>query len=71
MCDIYALLFIPTVKYKILTMATVYETSTCLHALHVNTFLAVKLHLITTIGKNLHMENLHLPVVSGGTCTGT
>lgn len=53
LCDIYLiLLFIPTVK-KILTMATVYKTGICLHALHVNTFWAVKLHLIT-IGRIMH-----------------
>lgn len=40
-------------KKKILTMATVYKTGICLHALHVNTFWAVKLHLIT-IGKIMH-----------------
>lgn len=40
-------------KKKILTMATVYQTGICLHALHVNTFWAVKLHLIT-IGRIMH-----------------
>lgn len=34
-------------------MATVYKTGICLHALHVNTFWAVKLHLIT-IGRIMH-----------------
>lgn len=37
-------------KKKILTMATVYKTGICLH---VNTFWAVKLHLIT-IGRIMH-----------------
>lgn len=60
--------FIPIVVYtnskkKILTTATVYKTSTCLHALHVNTFWAVKLHFIT-IGRIMYMESWHL--VSGG-----
>lgn len=40
-------------KKKILTMATVYKTGICLHALHVNTFWAVRLHLIT-IGRIMH-----------------
>lgn len=40
-------------KKKILRMATVYKTGICLHALHVNTFWAVRLHLIT-IGRIMH-----------------
>lgn len=50
LCDIYLILLFNNSKKKILTMATVYMTGICLH---VNTFWAVKLHLIT-IGKIMH-----------------